>query len=132
VGDIEKFSNQIIDYAERLADVADAAKGKGMRRSGLSARWIVLPAAGAGLYALATSRSFTRHTKDVVEQAKARASDLPEDLLNRVQDTSSSGTGRSRGASRPKSRSGASNSARRTGNSRKKSGSTSRSRSTAR
>jgi hypothetical protein len=88
MADIDKFSKQVIDLAERLADVADAAKGKGIRRGSIGTRWVLLPAAGAGLYALATSDSFARRTKDAVNQAKARASDLPDDLLNRVRQTS--------------------------------------------
>jgi hypothetical protein len=102
VADIDKLSKQIIDFAERLADVSDAAKGKGIRRRSIGTRWVLLPAAGAGIYALATSGSFARRTKSAVEQAKARASDLPEDLFNRVRQTSpttnqnmSEGTGQS-------------------------------------
>jgi hypothetical protein len=87
MADIDKLSKQIIDYAERLADVADAAKGKGNRRRS-STRWVLLPAAGAGLYALATNGSFARRTKGAMEQAKARASELPEDLINRVRQSS--------------------------------------------
>jgi hypothetical protein len=86
--DINKFSEQVIDLAERLADVADAAKGKGIRRGSMRTRWVILPAAGAGLYALATNGSFTRQARGVVDQAKARASDLPEDLLSLVRETS--------------------------------------------
>jgi hypothetical protein len=88
MADINKFSEQVIDLAERLADMSDAAKGKGIRRGGMGTRWFVLPAAGAGLYALATNGSFTRHAKGVVDQAKARASELPDDLLGRVRQTS--------------------------------------------
>ena len=84
MADIEKISKQMIDLAERLADVADAAKGKGIRSRSKGSRWVLLPAAGAGLYALATSGAVARRTKGAMEQAKARASDLPEDLLNRV------------------------------------------------
>ena len=124
MGDIERFSGQIIDYAERLVDVADAAKGKGARHRGVGARWMLLPAAGAGLYALATSNSFGRRTKGVMEQAKARAADLPEDLLNRVRQ-SPSGSTQSRSSNGTR-RSSGSNRSRRT-SSRRKSGSTSRS-----
>jgi hypothetical protein len=48
MANVHKFSEQVIDLAERLADVADAANGKGIRKSGAS-RWLILPAAGAGL-----------------------------------------------------------------------------------
>jgi hypothetical protein len=95
MADINKFSEQMIDLAERLADMSDAAKGKGGRRRSLGPKWVVLPAAGAVLYALATSGSFTRQDKGVMNQAKARASELPDDLLSRIRQTSqtsSSGT----------------------------------------
>jgi hypothetical protein len=80
---VHKFSEQVIDLAERLADVADAANGKGVRKGGTT-RWLILPAAGAGLYAFAASGSLTRHAKGVATQAKARASDLPDDLMGLV------------------------------------------------
>lgn len=84
MADMNRFADRVIDFAERFADVTDAAQGKGARkRTGV--RWLVLPAAGAGLYALGASGSFTRQAKNVVNQAKARASDLPDELLNRVQ-----------------------------------------------
>jgi hypothetical protein len=84
MADMNRFADQVIDLAERFADVTDAAQGKGVRkRTGV--RWLVLPAAGAGLYALGASGSFTRQAKNVVNQAKARVSDLPDELLNRVQ-----------------------------------------------
>jgi hypothetical protein len=81
---IQRFSEHVIDLAERLADVADAAEGKGNRRGGMGARWLVLPAAGAGLHALATSRPFPRQAMGVLEQAIARVPELPDDLLGRV------------------------------------------------
>jgi hypothetical protein len=92
MADIHKFSEQVIDWAERLEDVADAAKGKGNRRGSLGRRWLLLPAAGAGLYALATSGSFARQAKDVMGQAKTRASELPDDLLSRIRQTSQKST----------------------------------------
>ena len=80
---VHKFSEQVIDLAERLADVSDAAKGKGIRKGGTT-RWLILPAAGAGLYAFAASGSLKRHAKGVANQAKERASDLPDDLMGLV------------------------------------------------
>ena len=80
MADINKFSEQVIDLAERLANVADAAKGKDTKTMRPKARWVLLPAAGAGIYALTTSRAFTRQAKTVVDEAKARASDLPDEL----------------------------------------------------
>jgi hypothetical protein len=85
MADIYKFSDRVIDLGERLADVADAVQGKGSRKGRGGARWLILPAAGAGLYALGASGSFTRQAKSVINQAKERASDLPEDLVGRVQ-----------------------------------------------
>jgi len=82
---VQKFSEQVIDAAERLADVADAAQGKGARKRNTGGRWLLLPAAGAGVYALVTSRSFPRQARGMLQQAKARASDLPDELFSRVQ-----------------------------------------------
>jgi hypothetical protein len=87
MADVHKFSDRVIDVAERTSAVADAAQGKRIRRRGIPTRWLVLPAAGAGLYALMTNRSFARQAKTVMNQAKERASDLPEDLVDRVQQT---------------------------------------------
>lgn len=87
MADIHKVSARMIDWAERMEDVSDAAKGKGIRRGSFGTRWLILPAAGAGLYALATSGTFSRQAKDVMDQAKTRASELPEDLLGRIRQT---------------------------------------------
>jgi hypothetical protein len=100
MADIHRFSEQVIELAERLSDVADAANGKGIRRGSLSPRWVILPAAGAGLYALATSGSFTRQAKGAMNQAKKRASELPDDLLSRVRQTSQKSASRSGGQTR--------------------------------
>jgi hypothetical protein len=105
MADINKFSEQVIDLAERLADVADAAQGKGNRKSGVGARWLILPAAGAGLYALGASSSFTRRAKTVVNQAKARASELPDDLLSRVQHSTGTTANRPKNGRRPATKS---------------------------
>ena len=93
---IHKFSDQVIDYAERLSDVADAAQGKNHQRAGLTTRWLLLPASGAALYALIKSDSFSRQAKDVIDDAKTRAAELPEELIGLVRQTterSSSQTG---------------------------------------
>ena len=90
---VHKFSEQVIELAERLADVADAANGKGIRKGGAT-RWLVLPAAGAGLYAFAASGSLTRHAKGVATQAKERASDLPDDLMGLVRQATRTSSGR--------------------------------------
>ena len=100
MADMHKFSEHIIDFAERLDGVADAAQGKGTRRGGLGTRWLILPAAGAGLYALARSGSFTRQAKGVMDQAKSRASELPEDLMGRVRQPSQKSTSGNGGQNR--------------------------------
>ena len=52
MADMNRFSERLIDIAERFADVVDAAEGKGGRKGGPGARWLILPAAGAAAYAL--------------------------------------------------------------------------------
>ena len=88
MADVHKFSGQVIEMAERLSDVADAAQGK-RRRGRLMRSWLLLPAAGAGLYAFARSDVFSRQAKEVMGEAKTRASELPDDLLRRVRPASS-------------------------------------------
>jgi hypothetical protein len=100
MADIYKFSDRVVDLGERLADLADAAQGKGNRKGRSGARWLILPAAGAGLFALGTSRSLTRQAKSVFDQAKERASDLPEDLVARVQQATGTTTANRTSASR--------------------------------
>jgi hypothetical protein len=90
MGDIQRFSGRVIDLAERLSDVADAAEGKRRRRGRVMRQWLLLPAAGAGIYALARSDAFRDQAKDVVDEAKTRASELPDDLQRRVRATSTS------------------------------------------
>ncbi len=87
MADIHKFSQQVIDLAERLEDMADAAKGKGRRGTTMTTRLFVLPAAGAALYAFAKSEFVTKQTKGVVNDAMTRASELPNDLLKAVRQT---------------------------------------------
>ena len=99
MADMKKFAEQVIDLAERFADITDAAQGKGNRK-GVGTRWLVLPVAGAGLYALGANGSFTRKTKKVMNQAKARASELPSDLMNRVQEVSGVTENRSKNGAR--------------------------------
>ena len=53
----------------------------------MGTRWLVLSAAGAGIYALATSDTVTGRVKNVMNDAKERAVELPEDLLARVRQT---------------------------------------------
>ena len=98
MADIERFSERLIDLAERFADVTDAAQGRGNRQGGIQARWLVLPAAGAGLYALGARGSFKRQAKSIVKQAKERAAELPDDLLSRVHQATGSSSSASSGS----------------------------------
>jgi hypothetical protein len=84
---IHRFSAQVIDYAERLSDVADAAQGKNHRHASSATRWLLLPASGAALYAIVKSDSFSRQAKDVMDDAKTRAAELPEELIGLVRQT---------------------------------------------
>jgi hypothetical protein len=112
MADVNRFSDGLIDMAERVADVVDAAQGRGARKAGAGAKWLILPAAGAGLYALATSSSsLARRTRNVMSRAKDRATDLPDDLVGRVKEVrtetaaSTSGTeGRTQTARRSQKR----------------------------
>jgi hypothetical protein len=118
MADMSRFSERLIDVAERFADVVDAAEGRGSRKSGVGARWLVLPAAGAAAYALATSSSsLARQTRGLMRRAKDRATDLPDaDLFTRVKEVTgleeesapASGSRRqtSTGSTRSRSRSG--------------------------
>jgi len=93
MADIKKLSEQIVDLGERLGNVADAASGKDTRAP--RARWLLLPAAGAGLYALTTRGALTRQAKEVAKEVRTRASDLPDELMSRVhQGTGSARNGR--------------------------------------
>jgi hypothetical protein len=93
--DFNKISKQAADVAERVADVADAARGEGPRKSGggrwFGGRWLLLPAAGAAVYAVARRGSdVPRRAKDLVDQVKERASEMPDlDLLDRVKEVTS-------------------------------------------
>lgn len=88
MADVNKFSEGLIDMAERFADVVDAAQGNGARKAGSGAKWLILPAAGAGAYALVTSSStLARRTRGLLGRAKDRATDLPDaDLFGRVRE----------------------------------------------
>ena len=87
MADVHDFSRSVIDLAKRLEDVADAANGKGNQGSYMETRWLLLPAAGAGLYALATKNGVRRRATDALGQATRKAAELPEDLLKRVRQT---------------------------------------------
>jgi hypothetical protein len=88
--DFNKISKQAADVAERVADVADAARGEGPRKSGGGGggRWLLLPLAGAAVYAVAKRGSdVPSRAKELVGQVRERASELPDlDLLDRVKE----------------------------------------------
>jgi hypothetical protein len=110
---IQEFSEKVIDYAERLSEMADAAQGK--RRSGYGvARRVILPASGAALVALVRSDFFARQAREALKDAKTLASDLPDDLMAVVRQ--SAGDGGSKTTSSP-SRSSARRSTTRAGSS---------------
>jgi hypothetical protein len=80
---IHKLSEQMVDYGERLSKIAEAAEGKKRKPSKIG-RWMLLPAMAAGAYALVKSELFSRQAKGVVDEAKSRAADLPDELMTRV------------------------------------------------
>ena len=93
---IQSLSEYVIDYAERASDMADAAQGRNRRVGSTLTRWVVLPASGAALFALARSNFVSRQAKDVVDGAKSRASELPDDLISRVRQVANGSTTTSR------------------------------------
>jgi hypothetical protein len=97
---IHTISEQLIDYGERLSKMADAAEGRHQHAGRKVSRWILLPAAGAGLYAFARSDFFSRQAKEVVDEARSRAADLPDDLMTRVQEATNASTSNRSQASR--------------------------------
>lgn len=123
MADVNKFSEGLIDVAERFADVVDSAQGRGPRK-GTGARWLILPVAGAAAYALATSSSgMARRTRKLMRRAKDRATDLPDaELFGRVKEVtgSSASSGRSQSTTKRSS-----------GQTRRKAGQTQRRRKTA-
>jgi hypothetical protein len=104
VNDINKLSERVIEYAERASAMSDAAQGKKRIRSSGTMRWMLLPAAGAGLYAMARSKAFTRQAKDAVSEAKTRAAELPDELMGLVRSSSSSSSRTTPSASKNGSR----------------------------
>jgi hypothetical protein len=84
MADIDRFSNRLVDLAERFADMTDAAQGRGHRQGGIRPRWFLLPAAAGGMYLLGASGSLRRQAGNVAKQAKERAAELPDDLMSRV------------------------------------------------
>jgi hypothetical protein len=107
MSDVNKFSDGLIDVAERFADVVDSAQGRGPRKS-TGARWLILPVAGAAAYALATSSSgMARRTRKLMRRAKDRATDLPDaELFGRVKEVTGSSPSGGRSQSTTKRSSG--------------------------
>ena len=102
---IHRFSAHVIDYAERASNMADAAEGKGSNGMNYAGA-LVLPEAGAGVYALVKSDYFSPQAKSLREEATSFAAELPDDLMARVHQisdgnrkTASDGNGSSRGNS---------------------------------
>jgi hypothetical protein len=93
MADINRFSERLIDVSERFADAVDGAQGRGPRKSGVGMRWLILPAAGAAAYGLATSTSsLARQTRGLMKRATDRATDLPDaDLVDRVKEVTGLG-----------------------------------------
>jgi hypothetical protein len=81
---IQKLSESVVDYAERVSDMADAAQGRRHKPVARMSRWLLLPASGAAVLAVVRSDYFSRQAKGVVDEAKDRASELPDDLMKRV------------------------------------------------
>ena len=78
-------------------------RGSGSRTGRKVRRWVVLPASGAALFAVVRSDFFSRQAKEVMDEAKTRASELPDDLMSRVRQTAdelSSDNGSGQGSSR--------------------------------
>jgi hypothetical protein len=91
--DAHKFAEQVTEMVERVADVSDAARGKARRRSGGLARWLILPAAGAAVYAAAKRASAVGGSTDGVVRGANERADAPDmDLLNRVKDIAGFGS----------------------------------------
>ena len=84
--DAHKFAKQVTEVAERVADVSDAARGKARKRSGGLGRWLILPAAGAAVYAAAKRASAAGRSTDGVVRREGSAGTPDMDLLNRVKD----------------------------------------------
>lgn len=96
---IHKLSDRIVELGLRMSDVADAAQGR-RSRSRTMTRWLLVPAAGAGLYALGRSDSFARQAREAMDDAKTRAAELPDDLLKRVRQASQTSPSGSNGRPR--------------------------------
>src|SRR5512133_1600250 len=102
MADVHEFSDRVIDFAERLSNVADAAAGKRKANGMGTTRWLILPAAGAALYAVAKSDFVTSRAKGALDEATTRASELQNDLLDTVRQTSQKSSRASGGQRSPR------------------------------
>jgi hypothetical protein len=100
--EVQKLATRVSDYAERVARMADAAEGKRPRQKDRLRRWVVLPAAGATIYAVVRSDFFTRQARE----ARTRASELPDDLVARVRETAGAPSGTNGGPAKKTARRG--------------------------
>jgi hypothetical protein len=92
MADFDKISQQVGEVAGRVADVADAAQGKRSKGGG-GGRWLLLPAAGAVVYAAVKSwPDLARKAKDLGRQAGEKAPELLDvDLVGRVKEATGLG-----------------------------------------
>jgi hypothetical protein len=88
MADVHELSDRLIDLAERLSNVADAAAGKHKANGTGTTRWLLLPAAGAAVYAVAKSDFVTSRAREALDGAATRASEMQNDLLDGVKQTS--------------------------------------------
>jgi hypothetical protein len=91
VGDVAERANeitqQVAEVAEHVVENVSGAVRRGARKGGRGARWLILPAVGAAVYAVARNRSVGHSAKALASQAKDRASEMQElDLLARVKE----------------------------------------------
>ncbi len=82
-----ELTQQAAEVAERVVENVSGAVRKRGRKGGHGARWLILPAVGAAVYAVARNRSVGHSAKALAGQAKDRASEMQEmDLLGRVKE----------------------------------------------
>jgi hypothetical protein len=87
-----KIAQQVPRVGGRVADVSAAAREKGARMAGGKAGWLILPAAGAAVYAAAKNGSAIVRS---VRFAKERALEMAElDLLHRAKELTGFDDGR--------------------------------------
>ena len=88
IASIQKFSSQVIDYARQLSTRWQRGGKHPQRTRYPQAVDCCFPLSGAALYAARRSDVLAARPRESPDEAKARASELPDDLLSRVQQTS--------------------------------------------